>query len=169
MLERLAKIVQKKTIDNEVHEFIKQQKVFKEKLSVTKKRIEAHRITEENRRLLQRIQEVPPVYNHTEWEAEARERENTIKNMLLYPEFYEKRLEETKYNIHTRKLPSLPNSSSSSSLYSNHDGIRNIGSSHMVRSYDFDNPSLGANNQSRLIQTAPMSSYTSSLHGYTKY
>jgi hypothetical protein len=47
------------------------QKVFKAKLSTTKKKIEAQKLTEENRRILHRIQEVPPVYNHIEWEVNS--------------------------------------------------------------------------------------------------
>ena len=104
LLERLAKIVQKKTIDNEIHDFIARQKVFKAKLAEEKKKTEANRITDENRRILQRIQEVPPVYNHTEWEEQAIEREHIIKTMVVYPEFYQKRIEESKL---VKKLPSL--------------------------------------------------------------
>merc|ERR1719223_1025085 len=75
LLERLAKIVQKKTIDNEIHESVATHATFKAKLGLTKKRLEMQRITEENQRLLRRIQEVPPAYNHLDWEEDYRRKE----------------------------------------------------------------------------------------------
>ena len=107
--------MQKKTLDNQVHESVDMQKTFKAKLSITRKKLEAQRITHENRRILQRIQEVPPVYNHVEWEVAAKEREHTIKNMLLYPEVYEKRVQESSS---TRRLPQLQYTASSDQLSS---------------------------------------------------
>jgi E3 ubiquitin-protein ligase TRIP12 len=95
LLERLAKIVQKKTLDNTVHESVAMHQKLKKKISITRKRIEMQKITEENQRLLKRIQEVPPAYNHLEWEEEARERELVKKQMALYPEYYD-RLEKEK-------------------------------------------------------------------------
>ena len=68
MLERLAKVVQNKTIDNEIHKSVAMHSTFKKKLGLTKKRLEMQKITEENQRLLKRIQEVSPAYNHLEWE-----------------------------------------------------------------------------------------------------
>jgi hypothetical protein len=59
MLERLAKVVQHKTIDNEIHKSVAMHATFKKKLGLTKKRLEMQKITEENQRLLKRIQEVP--------------------------------------------------------------------------------------------------------------
>jgi len=40
------------------------------------------KITEENQRILKRIQEVPPAYNHLEWEEEAKRRDE-IKVITL--------------------------------------------------------------------------------------
>ena len=89
-LLRLAKIVQKKTIDNEIHESVATHATFKAKLGLTKKRLEMQRITEENQRLLRRIQEVPPAYNHLDWEEDYRRKDHIKKSMSLYPEFYAK-------------------------------------------------------------------------------
>ena len=61
MLERLAKVVQHKTIDNEIHKSVAMHATFKKKLGLTKKRLEMQKITEENQRLLKRIQEVPVI------------------------------------------------------------------------------------------------------------
>lgn len=94
LLERLAKIVQKKTVDNEVHESVRLHSKLKKKIAGTQKRLVMQKITEENHRLLRRIQEVPPAYNHLIWEEEAREREAIMKQMCLYPEFYEKQEKE---------------------------------------------------------------------------
>ena len=42
-------------------------------------------------RLLKRIQEVPPAYNHIKWEEDAKAAREIMKNMTLYPEFLELR------------------------------------------------------------------------------
>lgn len=90
MLERLAKVVQHKTIDNEIHKSVEMHAKFKKKLGLTKKRVEMQRLTEENQRMLRRIQEVPPAYNHLEWEEDAKRKEHIKRCMALYPEYYEK-------------------------------------------------------------------------------
>ena len=63
---------------------------FKKKLSLTKKKMEMQKITEENQRILKRIQEVPPAYNHFEWEEEAKVHDKHKRGMAIYPEYYEK-------------------------------------------------------------------------------
>jgi methylphosphotriester-DNA--protein-cysteine methyltransferase len=95
MLERLAKVVQHKTIDNEIHKSVEMHAKFKKKLGMTKKRVEMQRLTEENQRMLKRIQEVPPAYNHLEWEEDAKRKEHIKRCMALYPEYYEKLDKET--------------------------------------------------------------------------
>jgi E3 ubiquitin-protein ligase TRIP12 len=90
MLERLAKVVQNKSIDNEIHKSVEMHARFKKKLILTKKRIEMQRLTEDNQRILKRIQEVPPAYNHLEWEEDARRKEHIKRCMALYPEYYER-------------------------------------------------------------------------------
>lgn len=105
MLERLATAVQKKSLDNEMHEAVVYHRFFKKKIALTKKRLEMQKITEENQRLLRRIQEVPPVYNHLDWEEEATDRENTLKCMALYPEYYD-RLEKEKTSKQSQTMTS---------------------------------------------------------------
>jgi hypothetical protein len=95
MLERLAKVVQHKSIDNEIHKSVEMHARFKKKLLLTKKRIEMQKLTEENQRILRRIQEVPPAYNHLEWEEDAKRKEHIKRCMALYPEYYE-RMEKEK-------------------------------------------------------------------------
>ena len=90
LLERLAAVVQTKTIDNDVNEMTKLHTSFKKKLSLTKKKLQLAKISEENQRILKRIQEVPPAYNHLEWEEDARIHERIKRGMALYPEYYEK-------------------------------------------------------------------------------
>ena len=94
LLERLAKVVQQKTIDNEIHKSVQMHAQFKKKLGLTQKRLEMQKLTEENQRLLKRIQEVPPAYNHLQWEEEAKHRDVVKRCMALYPEFYERQDEE---------------------------------------------------------------------------
>lgn len=94
MLERLAKVVQKTSIDNEIHKSVEMHARFKKQLLLTKKRIAMQKLTDDNHRILKRIQEVPPVYNHLEWEEDARRKDRIKRAMALYPEFYEKEEEE---------------------------------------------------------------------------
>ena len=76
LLERLAKIMQKKTIDNENHNI-----KFRRSLTDTHRKLELQRITQENQRLLRRIQETEPCYNHLQWEEEHKRRQVYIRNM----------------------------------------------------------------------------------------
>lgn len=112
MLERLAKAVQNHSIDNEIHKSVEMHARFKKQLLLTKKRINMHKLTEENHRLLKRIQEVPPVYNHLEWEEDARRKERIKRAMALYPEYYQKQEEEEQKS----KSPSGKHGGSTSSL-----------------------------------------------------
>lgn len=109
MLERLAKVVQNKSIDNEIHKSVAMHAQFKKKLGLTKKRLEMQKLTEENQRLLKRIQEVPPAYNHLKWEEDARVNREIMRNMTLYPEMLE--LREKKEPL-TRSKKSLKKSTS---------------------------------------------------------
>ena len=63
---------------------------FKVKLGLVKKRIHMTKLTEENQRILKRIQEVPPAYNHMQWEEEADRLDRLKRTMALYPEYYER-------------------------------------------------------------------------------
>jgi hypothetical protein len=110
MLERLAKVVQHKTIDNEIHKSVEFHANFKKKLGLTKKRVEMQRLTEENQRMLKRIQEVPPAYNHLEWEEDARRKEHIKRCMALYPEYYEKLDKEKAENMMKKRSGSFTNS-----------------------------------------------------------
>ncbi len=86
----MAKVVQNKTIDNEVHKSVAMHQEFKKKIAAVRKRNAMEKITDENQRLLQRIQEVPPAYNHLVWEEEAKERDVIMRTMALYPDYYER-------------------------------------------------------------------------------
>jgi predicted DNA-binding protein YlxM (UPF0122 family) len=90
MLERLAKVIQNKSIDNEIHQSVDMHAKFKAKLGLTQKRVQMQKLTAENQRILKRIQEVPPAYNHLEWEEDAKRKEHIKRCMALYPEYYEK-------------------------------------------------------------------------------
>jgi hypothetical protein len=50
------------------------------------RRLELQRVTQENQRLLKRIQETEPCYNHLKWEDEARKREQIMANMSEFSE-----------------------------------------------------------------------------------
>ena len=88
MLENIAKTIQKPTIQNTLEAHVHQYTIFKKKLSRTKKRLRAAQIMDDNLRLLDRIQQVPPVYDHIQWEYDEKQRQKILKNMSLYPEKY---------------------------------------------------------------------------------
>jgi hypothetical protein len=90
MLERLAKVIQHKTIDNEIHHSVEFHQQFKKKLTLQQKRAKMQKLTVENQEMLKRIQEVSPAYNHMEWEEDAKRKEHIKRCMALYPEYYER-------------------------------------------------------------------------------
>ena len=94
LLERLAKVVQNKSIDNEIHKSVEMHAKFKKKLGLRQKRNHMQRLTEENQEMLKRIQEVPPAYNHLEWEEDAKYKDRIKRCMALYPEYYERQDKE---------------------------------------------------------------------------
>ena len=65
-----------------MNEITKLHVAFKKKLSLTKQKLELAKISEENQRILKRIQEVPPAYNHLEWEEEAKSTSLTVSLIL---------------------------------------------------------------------------------------
>jgi len=72
------------------------------------------KLTVENQELLKRIQEVPPAYNHLEWEEDAKRKEIIKRCMALYPEYYERKDKEEEEKRAASKmlksgLPSSPN------------------------------------------------------------
>lgn len=112
MLERLAKIMQHKTIDND-----NKHTKFGKSLMQTSRRMELQRITQENQRLLKRIQEADPVYNHLDWEEEAKRRTLYMKNMSDFHEYIppqrtEKKTIRNKSAVTRRKLEPLTNTKS---------------------------------------------------------
>ena len=84
LLDRLGKAMDRKNIDNEL--YVEPGKFVS--LEATKKRIELQRVTAENHRLLHRIQNAEPAYDHNAWEAEAEHREFYLKNMTEFPDMY---------------------------------------------------------------------------------
>jgi len=112
MLERLAKAVQTKGIDNEIHKSVEFHQEFKKKLSLATKREAMARLTKENQKLLKSIQQVAPAYNHIEWEEDAKRHDVIKRTMALYPEYYERLdKEEAEKNLAKQKAKSLGSSS----------------------------------------------------------
>jgi hypothetical protein len=64
MLERLAKCVQTKGVDNAHHKTVDFHREFKRKLLIVAKREKMENLTRENQKLLKDIQEVLPNYDH---------------------------------------------------------------------------------------------------------
>lgn len=74
MLDRLARALQKKTIDNDKP---KMKAIGTEQA----KNAEMKKIMDENNRILRRIQEAKSAYDHVQWEEDAKQREKYILNM----------------------------------------------------------------------------------------
>lgn len=79
VLERLAKVMQHKSIDNDAP---RSKSIGRQQA----RRLELQRITQENQRLLKRIQETEPIYNHLEWEEDAKKRATIMANMSEFSE-----------------------------------------------------------------------------------
>lgn len=102
LLTRLGKAMQLKNIDNE-------SKVTKGvSLQAVKRRIELERITDDNLRLLDRLQKTIPAYDHHAWEKEAESRDKILLNMTEFPELYKPR-----YTL-PKKLTNMAKSASTS-------------------------------------------------------
>lgn len=126
MLERLAKAVQTKGIDNEIHKSVEFHQEFKKKLSLATKREKMAKLTRENQKLLRSIQEVAPAYNHIEWEEDAKRHDVIKRTMALYPEYYErldKEKDEEKRRKDQKKLTGGQNGQSSPGLNESHESF----------------------------------------------
>ena len=82
MLDRLAKVMQSKRIDNEGEHLVRHGKV----LSRTARKHQLHHITRENQRLLQRIQQVHPVIDNVEFDARAKKNKYMLKQLSDFKE-----------------------------------------------------------------------------------
>jgi len=81
LLEKMSYIMTKKSLDNQndlTHRPIKS-------LNKTHRKQELQRITRENQRLLRRIQEREPFYDHNKWEEDRKKNEKLVKNISEYP------------------------------------------------------------------------------------
>jgi hypothetical protein len=54
LLQRLAKVVQNKSIDNEIHESVSMHQTFKAKLQLKVKKVQMQKIVDDNQKLLKR-------------------------------------------------------------------------------------------------------------------
>ena len=81
ILERLGKAMSKKTIDNEESKMIQ----YSVSRAQEQRRVDLQKITEENQRLLHRIQSVEPCYSRIKWEEESRRHERILDTMCEFP------------------------------------------------------------------------------------
>lgn len=82
MLDRLAKVMQSKRIDNDGGYLLKGRK----SLTGTARKHQLQRITEENHRLLQRIQKVNPVIDHVEFDTRAKKNKYMLRQLSEFKE-----------------------------------------------------------------------------------
>lgn len=83
MLDRLAKIMQTKRIDNEGSQNIRERKSLGNN---TSRKHQLQRITQENQRLLQRIQQINPIIDHVEFDIRAKKNEYLLRQMSDFKE-----------------------------------------------------------------------------------
>lgn len=83
LLDRLGEAMSRKNIDNVL---VPQQ--FISYLELQRKK-ELIRITQDNRRLLHRIQHTVPTYHPEEWQKDAERHEEYLRNMTEFPELFE--------------------------------------------------------------------------------
>mmetsp|Transcript_16979 Transcript_16979/g.28332 ORF Transcript_16979/g.28332 Transcript_16979/m.28332 type:complete len:209 (+) Transcript_16979:408-1034(+) len=82
MLDRLATIMRTKRIDNEGEQNLRHRK----SLVNTARKHQLQRITQENKRLLQRIQQVNPIIDHVEFDIRAKKNEYMKRQLSDFKE-----------------------------------------------------------------------------------
>lgn len=92
MLERIAKNIQEHQLDNTPSKSHQLHYSFMRKMSCEKRLRELKTIQQNNQKLLYNIQNAQPEYNRNVWEEEYKERHEKMKQMLIYPELYQKRI-----------------------------------------------------------------------------
>jgi hypothetical protein len=86
--DRILKSGEKSSIDNKLSPSVINYKKFKQKLLFNKHKVTIDKINNENKELVKRLINTPPVYNHKQWEQEFIKKEIIKKTMLLFPEYY---------------------------------------------------------------------------------
>jgi hypothetical protein len=112
LLDRLGKAMETKNLDNE------NRNPKGVSLLATRKKLELQRISADNKRLLDRIQNTVPAYDHVQWERDAEHREQILKNMTEFPEYYVPRYVPSK-KISRLKQMTETGGSTSPSKYDN--------------------------------------------------
>lgn len=84
ILERIAKTIQKPTIDNKLGKHINEQSKFKKRLYQIVHQSRLQKITKENYNLLKRIQMVKPVYSACQMEKDYKKKQEIMKQMCIY-------------------------------------------------------------------------------------
>ncbi|GBG27875.1 Hypothetical Protein FCC1311_040982 [Hondaea fermentalgiana] len=82
LLEKMSYIMSQKALDNKNEAAARQ---GTKSLNKSYRKKELQRITEENQKILRRIQERQPYYNHAQWEEERRLQERYVRNICEYP------------------------------------------------------------------------------------
>ena len=113
LLDRLGKAMETKNLDNENHN------PKGVSLLATRKKLELQRISADNKRLLERIQNTIPAYDHVQWEREAEHREQILKNMTEFPEYYVPRYLPSKK---MSRLKQMTDNNSGSPMYGSTNG-----------------------------------------------
>jgi hypothetical protein len=84
MLERIATTIQHSKIDNKHDKHMYEYSKFKERLYNIVRQSRLEQITEENVKLLKRIQQVNPVYSVSQMEQEYKRNQEIMKQMCIY-------------------------------------------------------------------------------------
>jgi len=133
VLDRLAKAMAKKNIDND------SPRSGFPSLTEVQRRLELHKISVENRDMLSRIQSVEPSCNRLEWERASLEREKTLRNMTEFPDYYVPKYKPRVRVIRQQAQKSLESnlhSSSEKQLFNNTNNTYNTSMNRNYLSFD---------------------------------
>jgi hypothetical protein len=90
LLARIATIIQSKPSGNETCDTSELYSTSKREITKSRKRVELQKISDENHKMLKRIQEAPSAYKVAEWDEHARINELHKRSISAYPEYYDK-------------------------------------------------------------------------------
>jgi len=75
-------------IDNELDTYLEDYAFLKRKMIIKKNIFDTNLINEQNKLLVNRLQNTKSCYDRNEWEKDYQKRKQIIKNMSLFPEQY---------------------------------------------------------------------------------
>lgn len=89
-MARIATIIQSKPSVNDAFETSELYSTSKREITKSRKKVELQKISDENHKMLKRIQQAPSAYKVTDWDEHARVNELHKRSISAFPEYYDK-------------------------------------------------------------------------------